>query len=152
MMQAFVYTDHYQITLVDDDVEAGGAALGWDHEQATVRGFALTERSFSFNVPREDVVPVTLEILESEPALPEAAWSLVIEATIEARTGRLALLHVEETDELHLPLGRGTFRVRACGAGLAGIDPIEQEGSDRYLLQFWPVGEVRPPEVLRRPE
>jgi hypothetical protein len=81
-------------------------------------------------------VPVTLELIESEPPVNLDGWDHVAEASILLSTGRLRVLGCPDEPALDTTVVPGRYRVRASFASLRTEPDGDYEG-DSYLIQMW---------------
>jgi hypothetical protein len=94
-------------------------------------------------------VPVTLDIADAAPALDLAAWDHVAEASLELPSGRLEIHECTGGSIDILDIAPGSYRVRACFAGLGTLSEDGLDGDDRYHLTLWPAP-TAPVAVLRQ--
>ena len=140
-----VYADHSQFSLVDPEAEP--AFDLWDGP-GLERRLGVTDGILTVGTVGHTFLPVAFELWENDPPSDLEAWDHVVEASLETRSGRLALASGGEAVwEAPAPaVGPGAFRVRVSAGGLDRAD--EPSGGDRYRLQLWPA-RVSEPVVLR---
>ena len=127
-----IYADHTQFYLVDPEADLSGDV--WDGA-GLERRLGVSHGVVAVGTVGHTYVPVALELWTEEPPLDLGAWDHVVEATIETRSGLLALQSLDESEHAPLAVEPGTFRVRSSVAGLDAAD--ELDGGDRYRLQVW---------------
>jgi len=96
-------------------------------------------------------VPVDIQILDDPSALPLDDWDHVVEASLDASTGRLEISGCpdpEPAEAIDVKPGRYVVRVFSCGLSADPDDGSDYNG-DEYLLQFW-LGPVTGRTVLKR--
>jgi len=87
---------------------------------------------------RNMTIPVTIEIVDAEPALDTAGWDHVAEASLHLPTGRLQLHECTGGVVADFEIAPGWYRVRCCHGGLDSIDGTGLDGSDHYHVALWP--------------
>jgi hypothetical protein len=89
-------------------------------------------------------VPVTLEVLSSEPPVDLQSWEHIVECSLVASSSSLVIAGCTDyfPEAARIPIEPGTYRVRACFAGLDSLSEDALEGDDRYHLQLWPAPPV----------
>jgi len=96
-------------------------------------------------------VPVTLDIADMAPALDLSAWDHVAEASLDLPSGRLEIHECTGGSIDIVDIAPGSYRVRACFAGLGTLSEDGLDGDDHYHLTLWPAP-ATPVEVLKRYE
>ena len=139
-----VYASHHQFYVLDPDGEQ--LADLWDGA-ALERHLGVAEGIIAVGTVGYCDVPVRIEVWDEEPPLDLEGWDHVVDATLEARSGRVGLAWVEGLAALEpLHVVPGTYRLRCSAAGLDEAD--EMDGGDRYRVQLW-IAPAREPEVRR---
>jgi hypothetical protein len=93
-------------------------------------------------------VPVEIEVALSPPPLVLEAWDHVAEASLELPSGRLEIHECTGGSIDILSVTPGSYRMRACFAGLASLSEDGLDGDDHYHIALWPAP-VAPVEVLK---
>jgi len=95
-------------------------------------------------------VPVTIELLSSEPAADFGESDHVVECSLSVRSGRIVVAgcadYFPEAKRIDVP--SGMYRVRVSYFGLTSLSNDDRSGNDHYLLQLWP-GSATDPLVLK---
>lgn len=94
-------------------------------------------------------VPVTLDLADAPPPLDLDAWDHVAEASLDLPSGRLEIHECTGGSIDILDVAPGSYRVRACFAGLGTLSADGLDGDDRYHLTLWPAS-AAPVEVLKQ--
>jgi hypothetical protein len=136
-----VYAGYRQFYLLDADSPGDTSSPDfWTPEAFTAR-LAVQPGVIGIGTDTYGEVPVTVEALDSEPALSAQAWDHVVEASLHVSTGRLALAPCPDSDSpvTRIAIPPGWFRVRVHSAGLNAEPPSEVDHcGDSYLIQAWP--------------
>lgn len=138
-MQSFnLFADYFQFYLQDEAVD-GDLSDSWNDE-AVVRLLAVAPGTIGVGTVRNMVVPVTLEILASEPVLNVAAYDHIVEGPLSVAGKRLIIAGCTDylPEAARIAVDPGTYRVRVCFSGLESLSADGLEGEDRYHLQIWP--------------
>jgi hypothetical protein len=145
-----LFADYFQFYLQDESAE-GDLSDAWSDE-AVERMLATAPGVVGIGTARNMNVPVTLEILEAAPSLDADAWEHIVECTLATASGRLAIAGCTDyfPDAARIAIAPGTYRVRACYAGLATLSEDGLEGEDRYHLALWPAPAIEPTIVKQR--
>jgi len=102
-------------------------------------------------------ITVTAETHRAAPILTDpAAWDDIVEVSVHAPIGRLAVQQLEyraNEDQPPLPLlspdGPGYYRIRAHTRGRdQHFDQVQPDSGEQYLLQVWP-HEPQPTLIIR---
>lgn len=96
-------------------------------------------------------VPVVLDLGDAPPPLDLDAWDHVAEASLDLPSGRLEIHECTGGSIDILDVPPGSYRVRACFAGLGTLSDDGLDGEDRYHLTLWPAP-AAPVEVLKQYE
>ena len=110
-------------------------------EEAFERGLAVQAGWIGVATDTNGDVPVSVEVLESEPEAPLDAWDHVVETSLRLSGNRLIIAGCPDlVPVVIIPLGPGWVRVRICA-----VIPRSNRGDpggvkyrgDRYLIQLW---------------
>ena len=93
-------------------------------------------------------VPVEIEMAPAPPPLVLDHWDHVAEASLELPSGRLEIHECTGGSIDILSVTPGSYRVRACFAGLGALSEDGLDGEDRYHITLWPAA-MAPVEVLK---
>jgi hypothetical protein len=117
----------------------GDVSEFWSEEASQI-GLAIERGWLGIGTDTDGDVPVTLEILESEPAVSLDAWDRVVEASLEVTGDGLIVAGCPDLETVaSIPILPGWIRVRVSSAMPRGKDPpygVEYRG-DKYLVQIW---------------
>lgn len=143
-----ILADYYQFYLQDATAQ-GDLSAAWD-EVATHRMFAVSTGVVGIGTARNMRVPVTLEILDTEPACALDGVDHVVEGSLVVATGPLVVAGCTDyfPDAPRFDLQPGTFRVRLSASGLGSLSEDGLDGDDHYLVQLWPAIPIDP--VVRK--
>jgi hypothetical protein len=130
-----------QFYVLDPDSRGDtGSADFWTQEAFDLR-LAVEQGVIGIGTVTNGEVPVTIETLDTEPALSLEPWDHVVEASLQLSRGRLELAPCPDYDRpaATIPLAPGWVRVRVHCAGLHIEPPSEVDYcGDSYLVQAWP--------------
>ena len=144
-LEAEVYASHCQFYVADPDVEPR-TDLVWDGPSLE-RRLGAVDGLVAVGTVGYTFLPVRIELWAREPSLDLEAWDHIVDASVETRSGRLALASVEGPVEgAELAVGPGWYRFRSSAGELHGA--TETDGGDRYRVQLWRDA-PREPEVLK---
>jgi hypothetical protein len=145
-----LFADYFQF-YIQDELAEGDLSDAWTDE-AVERMLAVEDGVVGIGTVRNMDVPVTVEILDAPPPLDADRWAHVVECTLVARSPKLAIAGCTDyfPDAARIPVAPGTYRLRACFAGLDTLSEDGLEGNDRYHLQLWPAPAVEVTVVKQR--
>jgi hypothetical protein len=129
MLEFNLFADYFQFYIQDESAD-GDLSDAWSDE-AVEQLFAVRPGVVGIGTVRNMDVPVTVEVLETEKAVDLSEWDHVVDAA-------------------RIPVAPGTYRLRACYAGLDTLSDGGLEGSDRYHLQLWPAPAIEPVVLKQR--
>lgn len=129
MLEFNLFADYFQFYIQDESAD-GDLSDAWSDE-AVEQLFAVGPGVVGIGTVRNMDVPVTVEVLETEKAVDLSEWDHVVDAA-------------------RIPVAPGTYRLRACYAGLDTLSDGGLEGSDRYHLQLWPAPAIEPVVLKQR--
>jgi hypothetical protein len=131
---------HRQFYLFDPDKPCNTDGSEFWSEEAMQSGLAVESGWLGIGTDTDGEVPVTLKVLESEPAASLNAWDRVAEASLDVSSDRLIVAGCPDLEPVvSIPLPTGRVRVRVSSAMPRGRDDphgVEYRG-DRYLIQLW---------------
>ena len=144
-----LFADYHQFYL-QDEASRGIDGTAWD-AAAVQNRIAVMQDAFAVSTARDMEVPVHVLIADQAPALDLAAWDHVVAFSINAPSGRLAILGCTDylPDAARLDVPAGPLRVRVLLAGLDSLSEDGLEGDDRYRVELWP-GDPVALEVLKQ--
>ena len=140
-MDTEIYASHHQFFVADPSGRQR-TDLVWDGG-GLERHLGVVDDLVAIGTVGYCDVPVRIEVWDEEPPHDLDDWDHVVDATVEVRSGRLALGWVEGPADLEpLAVAPGTNRLRSSAAGLDDAD--EMDGGDRYRIQVWPAPAAEP--------
>lgn len=144
-----LFADYFQFHLQDEQV-SGINGDSWDVD-ASDRMLALAPGAIAVGTVRNVTVPVTVEILESEPSLDLEKWDHVTECSLAILSGKLVVAGCTDlvTEAPQIAVARGIYCARISGGGFDSIVKHWEDGHDRYRVQLWP-GHAIEPKVLKK--
>ncbi|CAA2100197.1 hypothetical protein [Variovorax paradoxus] len=133
-----LFADYFQFYIQDESADSD-LSDAWT-EEAVERMLAVEAGVVGIGTARNMDVPVTVEILDAPPPLEPDRWDHIVECTLVNGSANLAIAGCTDyfPDAARIPAPPGTYRLRACYAGLDTLSEDGLEGDDRYLLQLWP--------------
>ena len=133
-----LFADYFQFYLQDESI-AGDLSDSWTDE-AVARLLAVAPGMVGVGTVRNMEVPVTLEVLASEPPLNEMAYDHIVEGSLSAGGRNLVIAGCTDyfPKAARIEIEPGDYRVRACFSGLESLSEDGLDGEDRYHLQLWP--------------
>ena len=136
-----VYASHHQFYVLDPK-GPWATDLVWDGA-GLERHLGIADGVVAVGTVGYCVVPVRIEVWDEEPPLDLEAWDHVVDATLDVRSGLVALAGVEGVADLDpLAVEPHVYRVRSSARGLDDAD--EMDGGDRYRVQLWPASAGEP--------
>lgn len=122
---------------ITTDEEADGYDLSapWADETNGLCGAGVPGMLELITGTHTGYVPFRIELHESAPAV-DPAWDEVVEVSFQSESDE-AFLTGLMGEEFPFDLPRGEYRVRYCASGFDEA-MVSDEGTDSYLLQFWP--------------
>lgn len=144
-----LFADYFQFHLEDEDAP-GVDGDAWSRE-ATERMLAVAPGAIAVGTARNVDVPVTVEILSSEPPADLEDWDHVTECSLTTLSGKLVVAGCTEyfPDSARIEIAPGTYRARISGGGFESVAKDWETGEDRYRVQLWPGSEIEP-RVLKQ--
>jgi hypothetical protein len=132
-----IFADYFQF-YIGDEAATGDLSQAWNQE-TTDRLLAVAAGTVGIGTVRNMDVPVTLEILEREPADDFSEWDHVVEASLDVRSGRILIAGCTDyvPDAKRIEVAPGSYRVRVSYGALDTLSGDGLSGDDRYRLQLW---------------
>jgi hypothetical protein len=145
-----VFADYQQFYLQDEQLEADLAEI-WD-ERTSADMIATGPGVVGVCTARNYHVPVTVQVLDSEPEEDLGPWDHVAEASLEFPSGCLMVYGPTEWPNVtRTEVEPGYYRVRVYYAGLETVSPNGIDGKDFYQVVLWLADTYsREPRVLKR--
>ena len=145
-----LFADYFQF-YVQDEHAPGIDGNAWDGE-ATDRMLAVASGAIGVGTVRNVNVPVTVEILEAEPALDFENWDHITECSLSTSSGKLVVAGCTDyfPDAARIDIAPGTYRARVSGGGFDSVAKHWETGEDRYRIQLWPESAIEPKIVKKR--
>ncbi|RYD63544.1 MAG: hypothetical protein EOP84_33555 [Verrucomicrobiaceae bacterium] len=144
-----LFADYHQFYL-QDELAVGDLSDAWT-EEATDRLLATAPGVVGVGTIRDMEVPVTVEVLDHEPAQDSEHFDHVVECSLAVTSGRVVVAgctdYFPEARRIDLPAG--IYRLRVSYADLNSLSADAMDGNDSYRLQLW----LAPPievSVLKR--
>jgi hypothetical protein len=139
-----LFADYYQFYIQDENVE-GQLSDAWT-DDAVERLLAIAPGIVGIGTVRDVDVPVTIAVLEQEPAFDPEKFDHVVECSVAVESGCLVAAGCTDyfPDAMRIKIPSGAYRVRVSFEGLDSLSADGLEGKDRYHLQLWaaPMGPV----------
>lgn len=144
-----LFADYFQFYLQDESAE-GNLEASWS-EEAVARLLAIAPGTVGVGTVRNMNVPVTVEILDAEPAPDFDLWDHVTECSLDVPTGRIVIAGCTDyfPDAARIDVPPGTYRTRVSYGSLNTLSEDRLDGEDRYRVQLWR-GTPMEPRVLRQ--
>jgi hypothetical protein len=148
--QLEIFADYFQFYLQDEAAE-GDLSDAWD-APAVERMLAISAGMVGLGTVRNMDVPVTLQLLDAEPADDLTEFDHVVEGSLVIKTGPLVVAGCTDyfPDAARFDIEPGTYRVRLSCAGLNSLSEDALEGQDRYLVQLWQAPPIDPRALKQR--
>ncbi|MFC5769990.1 hypothetical protein [Thauera sinica] len=132
-----LYADCFQFHI--QDVSADADQLGWSDE-ALARQLAVAPGVVGVGTVLNDMVAVSLDLVDESPPLSLDCWDHVVECSMSVQSGRILAAGWlgDSPDATHIEVKPDTYRVRVS---YSVLDPSSETGlkeKGRYLLQLWP--------------
>jgi hypothetical protein len=133
-----LFADYFQFYL-QDEATAGDLSDSWTDE-AVARLLAVAPGTVGVGTVRNMEVPVTLEILASEPPVNVMDYDHIVEGSLAVAGKNLVIAGCTDyfPDAARIQVDPGTYRIRVCFSGLDSLSEDGLDGEDRYHLQLWP--------------
>jgi hypothetical protein len=147
-----LFADYFQFYIQDQDAP-GIDGDSWDGD-APARMLAVEPGTIGVGTVRNKDVPVTLEILGSEPAQDFENWDHVTECSLTSASGKLVVAGCTGLgpDAARVEIEPGTYRARVAYGGLYGVEKHWEGSGDRYRVQLWKAPAIEPRVIKQRRE
>lgn len=147
-----LFADYFQFYL-QDETSSGIDGDAWSGE-ATERMLAVAPGALAVGTVRNVDVPVTVEILQSEPRHDLDMWDHVTECSLVLASGKLVVAGCTDyfPDADRVKLAPGSYRARISGGGFDSVAQHWESGEDKYRVQLWPGSEIEPRVLKQRPK
>jgi hypothetical protein len=144
-----LFADYRQFYIQDEKAD-GDLSDAWN-DAAVERLLAVAPGTVGIGTVRNVDVPVTISVLEREPALDADKFDHIVECSIAVETGTIVAAGCTDyfPDAVRIKLPAVSYRVRASFEGLDSVSADGLEGSDHYHLQLWPAP-LGPVQVHKR--
>ncbi|HZN01497.1 MAG TPA: hypothetical protein VFB70_18985 [Pyrinomonadaceae bacterium] len=132
-----IFADYFQFYLQDEEVE-GDLSDAWT-EEAFNNLLAVVPGTIGVGTVRNMNVPVTVEILESEPLEELDKWDHVNECDIEINSGRLVIAGCTDyfPEAERIEVEPGSYRARIYYGDLDALSEDGLDGDDHYRIALW---------------
>ncbi len=133
-----LFADYFQFYLQDEAFD-GNLSDSWTDEAVT-RLLAVAPGTVGVGTVRNVEVPVTLEVLASEPPLDVVPYDHIVEGSLSVGGRNLVIAGCTDyfPEAARIKIEPGSYRVRVCFSGLEALSEDGLDGEDRYHLQLWP--------------
>ena len=142
--QIKLFADYHQFYLQDEAAD-GDLSDAWNQD-AVQRMLAVADGVVGIGTVRNMDVPVTIELLEAEPATDLASFDHVAEGSLVVVRGPLVVAGCTDyfPDAARFDLAPGTYRVRLLASGFDTLSEDGLDGQDHYLVQLWQAPSIEP--------
>lgn len=143
-----IFADYHQFYLEDETSPHDTGSI-WTKETFE-QMIAVSEKLIAVGTGRNNSVPVTVEIHDSEPILELEKYSRINECSLEAASNKLILAGCTDylPDAERIEIEPSIYRVRVLYGNLETIDEYG-EGDDFYVLQLWKDSQMREIQTLK---
>jgi hypothetical protein len=144
-----LFADYHQFYIQDESAD-GNLSGAWT-DDAVKRLLAVAPGTVGIGTVRNVDVPVTISILEREPAFDPEEFDQVVECSVAVESGSIVAAGCTDyfPDAMRIKIPSGLYRVRASFEGLDSVSADGLEGNDQYHLQLWP-SPMGPVEILKQ--
>jgi hypothetical protein len=141
-----VFADYHQFYIQDGEIFPD-APVDWTDEDVANR--AKVEDNIVVVCPVRNMdVPVTIDVVDSEPAFTADDYDHVVRCSLELPTGCLQVHECTGGELLRLGIAAGTYAALVLYSGLGTLSEDGLDGDDHYRIILWP-GEPSPLVVLK---
>lgn len=143
-----ICADYHQFYLEDEKSPHNTGGV-WN-EKTIGQMLAVEEGLVAVSTARNETVPVTIEIYDSEPSLELGNYSRANECSLEVTTDKIIISGCTDylPDAERIKIEPGFYRVRVLYGNLESVTE-EWEGEDFYILQLWRDAEMREISTLK---
>jgi hypothetical protein len=147
-----LFADYFQFYL-QDETASGIDGDAWSGE-ATDRMLAVSTGALAVGTVRNVDVPVTVEVLQSEPPKDLENWDHVTECSLVITSGKLVVAGCTDyfPDADRVKIASGIYHARISGGGFDSVAKHWESGEDKYRVQLWPGSEIEPRVLKQRPK
>lgn len=147
-----LFADYFQFFIQDENAE-DNFDNDWTDE-AVDRLLIVTEGLIGVGTVRNMVVPVTIKIFDSEPAMlvnGKDVIGQINECDLKVFSGRIMISGCTDylPDAQRMDLANGIYRARIYYANLDTLSEDGLEGDDRYEIHLWKTDEERGLQVIK---
>ena len=144
-----LFADYHQFYIQDESAD-GNLSNAWT-DDAVKRLLAVAPGTVGIGTVRNVDVPVTISILEREPAFDPEEFDQVVECSVAVESGSIVAAGCTDyfPDAMRIKIPSGLYRVRASFERLDSVSADGLEGNDQYHLQLWP-SPMGPVEILKQ--
>jgi hypothetical protein len=134
----FQLSANYHQFYIQDEAADGNLSDAWTPD-AVERLLALAPGVVGIGTARNTEVPVTIDVMDSEPRREFAMSDHTVECSISISSGTIVVAGCTDyfPDAARIQVQPGSYRVRVNFAELGSVSDDGLEGSDRYHLQLW---------------
>ena len=127
-----LFADYFQFYLQDEAID-GDLSDSWTDEAVT-RLLAVAPGTVGVGTVRNMEVPVTLEVLTSEPPLDVVAYDHIVEGSLSVSGRNLVIAGCTDyfPEAARIQIEPGSYRVRVGFSGLEALSEDGLDGEDRY--------------------
>jgi hypothetical protein len=134
--QIEVFADYHQFYLWDPAMNP--MASEDYNETDTQRRIKTGPHVVVIQPERDMLVPVTIELHDSEPVLHSDEWDHVAEASLDLPSGNLQIHECTGGVVADFKVAPGWYRVRSMHGGFDTIADVGTDGDDYYKVALWP--------------
>ncbi|MBN9080861.1 MAG: hypothetical protein BGP04_21540 [Rhizobiales bacterium 62-17] len=146
-----LFADYFQLYLEDERADIDRLSFDWNDE-VLHRLFAIGEGFVMIGTVRNMTVPLTIEVLDNEPATDFETWDHVAECHLAVTSGRLVASGCTDylPDAPRIEIEPGDYRVRLSYGDLNTLSEDGLEGDDHYRVQMWRAPPAAPRVLKQR--
>jgi hypothetical protein len=149
-LELTLFADYFQFYLQDESAQES-LADSWTDE-ATSRLLAVASGSIGVGTVRNMDVPVSVEVLEVEPALDAERWDHITQCSIDVPSGKLVIAGCTDyfPEAKRIRVSPGTYVARVSYGALTTLSEDRLDGADHYRVQLWPGRSAMPIVIKQR--